>query len=1123
MTATNDSEETQAPEPTPPPAAPAPKPPATVSLLDLIRQAGALDPVETPPPIITAGIDVPKSVEGSGGKTPPPIIATPTTPTPTTPSAGATPIRSGQFQPTQRPLERDADATQVNPASAFPGHTQARPRLENAARPTAQTPRSAQPRPTAGTGQRPGAPPAGQGAKVAAAPVAVRPARGGIGCFGRFLLISLILLLMGIVVLVAGLSIGYITIARDLPPVSELRSRASTFETARIYDRAGDLLYALADPNTGNRSYVPLAQIDQDLINATIATEDVRFYTNPGFDPVAILRAVLLAARQGDVYAAGGASTITQQLVRALLLNEDQRTERSFGRKVREIILAAELNRNPNYTKNDILELYLNEIYYGNRAYGVEAAATTYFNKSASDLTLAEASLLAGLPQAPALWDPIAAPELALGRQSEVLALMVQAGLLSFEQAQTALNESAVTVRNMQPPTVTIQYPHFTLYALQELENIYDAQSIYRGGLRVFTTIDPATQLLAEQAVAAQRANLTSAGANNAALVALNPQSGEILALVGSADYNDESISGQVNMALAPRQPGSTIKPFVYITAMEQGWTPSTLIWDVPTQFPNGTNPPYEPKNFDNEFHGPLLLRPALGNSYNIPAVKALETIGVCQFIQRTQAFGLGLEDPGCQETGQPRNFGLALALGGGEVSPLRMAAAYAMLANQGRYQTPHGIARVENRQGELLYQFTPPDPNAPPQVSSELAYLMTNILSDNNARLAEFDANNYLVIPNHAVAAKTGTTGTNELDARDGWTIGYTPNIVTAVWIGNTDNEVLAPGQSGYRQAGPIWSAFMSGYLARQTPTPFLRPPGVVEIEVCADSGTLPTPDCPERRLEVFSSAQGPLSADNHFLRHVPIDLWTYRVANAFCPESVYQATFANLLIVGRPEAQTRYQESVERWLQTTPQGQQWLQQHQIAWPLTPPPGEACAPDTERPHAAITEPFTDQLLQPGFWQIGGRATAPNFSSYQLQYGLSHDPQGWGLISDSVNLPVEGGRLGIWDTSALPGGPLTIRLLVFGPDNRYTPDFDPVAVEARVLLTLEQPTTTPTLTPSPTPTPTETPTASATPTPTPTEAVTETATPAATPSETPTVTATPALITDTPTPPTPYP
>ncbi|MCA9935173.1 MAG: transglycosylase domain-containing protein, partial [Anaerolineales bacterium] len=308
---------------------------------------------------------------------------------------------------------------------------------------------------------------------------------------------------------------------------------------------------------------------------ATIATEDARFYTNPGFDPIGIARAIVQAAQEREFVS--GASTITQQLVRALLLSEDERTERTFRRKVREIILAAEISR--TYSKEEILELYLNEIYYGNLAYGIEAAAQTYFNKSAADLTLAEASLLAGLPQAPALWDPYTAPDNAIGRQWEVLTLMVQEGYATLDEAQAALNQTNLFIYEMQPPEVTVRFPHFTFTVLQQAEDILGAQNIYRGGLNIYTTIDPTTQTLAERTIAENRDAITAAGANNAAMVVLEPETGEILALVGSVDFNDEVISGQVNMALQPRQPGSTIKPLVYLSAMERGWTPATLIW----------------------------------------------------------------------------------------------------------------------------------------------------------------------------------------------------------------------------------------------------------------------------------------------------------------------------------------------------------------------------------------------------------------------------------------------------------------------------------------------------------------------------------------------------------------
>jgi membrane peptidoglycan carboxypeptidase len=298
---------------------------------------------------------------------------------------------------------------------------------------------------------------------------------------------------------------------------------------------------------------------------------------------------VVQAAREREFVS--GASTITQQLVRALLLDDEERTQRTFTRKVREIVLAAEISR--TYSKDEILELYLNEIYYGSLAYGIEAASRTFFDKPALELTLSEASLLAGLPQAPAAWDPYSAPEKAIGRQSEVLSQMVAENYINFADAQTAIDEMNLRIYNLTPPRATINYPHFSFTVLQQAEDLLGAQAIYRGGLRIFTTLDPTVQRMAEETVSSQRNNIIAAGANNAAMVLLKPDTGEILALVGSVDFDDEAISGQVNMSLQPRQPGSTIKPLDYVSAMEKGWTPATLIWDVPKQFPKGANAPY--------------------------------------------------------------------------------------------------------------------------------------------------------------------------------------------------------------------------------------------------------------------------------------------------------------------------------------------------------------------------------------------------------------------------------------------------------------------------------------------------------------------------------------------------
>ena len=940
------------------------------------------------------------------------------------------------------------------------------------------------------------------------------------GRIARGLLIALMIFVVGTFLLASTAAVGYSLVARDLPRPSELRGQASTFETARIYDRNGQLLYALADPNAGNRTYVPLDRISPLLIQATIATEDKRFYENPGFDVLALTRAVVTAAREQQAVA--GTSTITQQLVRAVLLDEDERTERSYRRKVREIILAAEISR--TYEKNEILELYLNEIYYGNLAYGIEAAANTYFNKSAADLTLAEASVLAGLPQAPALWDPYTAPDKALGRQREVLSLMVSNGDVTLEEAQAALNDMAARVYTLERPTVTIRHPHFTFTVLQQAEELLGAQSIYRGGLSIQTTLDPDAQRIAEEVVAANRESLANGGANNAALVALQPQTGEILAMVGSADFNDEAISGQVNMALAPRQAGSSIKPLVYLSAFERGWTPATLLWDVRTEFPDGTNPAYIPKNFDDEFHGPLRVRPALANSYNIPAVKALEFVGVCDFIVNMQKVGLtSLQDGGCAEVGQPREHGLALALGGGEIPPLEMAGAFGALANGGLYTSPYAIRRIEDRQGNVLYDVgiagATTSATTVQSVRAEHAYLLTSILSDNNARLAEFGQDNLLNIPGYQVAVKTGTSGTTAGDVRDGWTIGYAPQALAAVWIGNTDNQPIAAGQSGYRLAAPIWNQFMTQYLAGKEALGFPRPAGVVEREICADTGIAvsATTPCAQRMVEVFAGDQPPLD-ESQGVSRVSLDLWTGLRANEFCNDAVYEATFGGGIPVnGRPEVLERERALAQQWIQTAGQG--WSGQSSGGLSLGTPPTESCDGNTPRPRAEITRPREEgDMPDRQAVQILGSALGPNFAGYQVEYGLGENPGGWGLVQERRPEAVQDGLLAVWDTTQIDySGPVTIRVIVFGPDNPNTPENDPVTKEGRTVVNLVQPTATPTETPTETPTPTATGTSM--PTATPTLPPTATLPATAAPTLPPTATATlPAVVAPTETP-----
>ena len=487
--------------------------------------------------------------------------------------------------------------------------------------------------------------------------------------------------------------IAYANIALSLPAPGELGARSADFVSTKIYDRQGGLLYELFDPQWGRRTEVPLDRISPYLVQATIATEDRYFYQHPGFDPLSIARALWYAVNEREVVS--GASTITQQVARNVLLSPVERTQRTLSRKVREAILAAEITR--RYPKDTILEIYLNEIWYGNLAYGIEAAAETYFGKSADQLTLAEAALLAGLPQSPPLHDPYANPDGAKARQAVVLDLMVEAGYITPVQAEAAKAEKLEYV----PLSFPISAPHFVVYVRQLLEQQYGVEALSKGGLRVYTTLDPRLQAIAERVAEEHVNSLAEKHATNAALVALNPGTGEILAMLGSVDFFDEEIAGQVNVALRLRQPGSSIKPVTYVAAFEKGWTPATLLWDVPMEFPDGANPPYKPTNYDDKFHGPVLLRTALGSSYNVPAVQTLQFVGLPDMLAMAHRLGItSLNRP---------DYGLSLTLGGGDVTLFEMVGAYATFANAGVRVPPVAIARVEDSEGRVIAETSPP------------------------------------------------------------------------------------------------------------------------------------------------------------------------------------------------------------------------------------------------------------------------------------------------------------------------------------------------------------------------------------------------------------------------------
>ncbi len=562
------------------------------------------------------------------------------------------------------------------------------------------------------------------------------------------------------------------------------------FKTTFVYDRNGRLLAELI--GEGRREWVPLDQISPHLINATIATEDATFFTNPGIDPVRIAGAALQNVEQGEIVS--GASTITMQLARNLFLGSEERYDQTFDRKIVEAGLAAELTQ--TYTKEELLELYLNLLNYGRLAYGPQAAARTYFGKSAADLSLPEATLIAGIPQSPARFDLFENLEAAKERQRTVLSLMVRHGFLTLDQANAAFG--AAVELGGSPEIHSPRAPHFVDYVVGELDDSLGEGFARRGGLHIFTTLDLHLQEAAQQMVAQQVAALGPRyDMNNGALIALKPGTAEILAMVGSVNFRDEEIDGQVNVAVSPRQPGSAIKPVLYATALHDDLiSPATVIWDTPITYTVSAIEEYQPLNYDREFHGPVTARAALANSYNVPAVKLLDAVGVERMLESARKMGIESLHRGTDW------YGLSLTLGGGEVTLLDLASAYHTLANGGRYLSPQYVLTIMDGQGQTLLEDSA---SAPVTVISEAASAMvTDILSDDPARVPMFGAGSNLTL-NWPVAAKTGTTDNN----RDAWTMGFTRHLLAGVWVGNTDGRPMR-NATGAGAAAPVWNRFM-------------------------------------------------------------------------------------------------------------------------------------------------------------------------------------------------------------------------------------------------------------------------------------------------------------------------
>ncbi|MBN1259813.1 MAG: transglycosylase domain-containing protein [Anaerolineae bacterium] len=864
---------------------------------------------------------------------------------------------------------------------------------------------------------------------------------------GVLLLVTTLATFLGISATVGAAAGAYSIITAGLPTPEEVQeANVKSFETTKIFDRTGQhLLYEVIDPNAGDRNWVPLNQVPQYLIDATVAMEDKDFWTNPGFDLYGITRAFVNNLLGRGVQ---GASSITQQVVKRSVFTFEEQVERSYSRKITEILLSAELTR--LYDKETILEWYLNTIFYGNLANGIDAASRIYFDKSVSELTLGEATLLVPIPQSPAL-NPFDNLEQAIERRKLTLARMVEEGYLTQAEADAAANEPVRLAES--EARFDIQAPHFSMYIRRELEEMFGPELVAGGGLRAYTTLDLELNRQAEctaqtyirilsgedPAVAIPEAVSKGCEAaqylpdvpanrigqdfnvNNAAVVVIRPTTGEILAMVGSADYWNSDIDGKFNVAAdGLRQPGSSFKPFTYVTFLAEGHNAAHMFLDVRQAFDQGPgSPPYVPENYSRDYHGAVGLRSALARSLNIPAVEAMSIAGIDDVLKTAHRMGINTLDRGLQY------YGLSLTLGGGEVHLLDMVYAFTVFDNNGvmfgvpvpqtelrpgfRELDPAAILRVEDRNGNMLYQYTQPE--AQQILEPRLAYLITNILSDRRARIPAFGTPNALELANERpAAAKTGTTN----DFTDNWTVGYTPQLATGVWMGNTDSSQKMINTPGSRGASYIWHAVMEYALQDEPVISFVQPEGLVDVAVCAKSGLLPHEHCPVT-YELMIPGTEPTEVDT-FYQVFRVNRETGRLAvDGFTPPELIEERVFEV-----------YPSEAQDWIAGLPEDQR---------PPVPPTeydtiyGAAFID----PEAAIISPTAYSFVR-GVVPIVGNARGDGFAFFRLVFGNGMSPVEWAQIGPDHNNQVENNVLEFFDVTGLQDGLYTLQLQVVKGD-----------------------------------------------------------------------------------------
>jgi len=652
----------------------------------------------------------------------------------------------------------------------------------------------------------------------------------------KFFKVLLIVFAIGFVFLL----ILFAWYSKDLPSPTKVVRRDGF--SSKVYDRNGKSLYDIYDD--AKREPVTFDKIPEYLKQATVAVEDKSFYSHNGFDLLTPFRIIKNVFYFGKVT---GGSTLTQQLTRNVLLT----TERSLTRKIKELILSIQIDA--KYSKDDILLMYLNEAPYGGLAWGVETASQQYFGKSVDQLNLAECAILAGFPQLPSVYSPFSStPKAYIARTQHVLNRMIDDGYITKDLATETMKQ--VENYQFQGKNSTMAAPHFVFWIKEQLAEKYGEAVVESGGLKITTTLDLDLQDKAQAIVTEEIDKAESMGISNGAVITIDPTNGQVLAMVGSRDYFSEKTDGNFNVVTqALRQPGSAIKPVTYLTAIKKGWTAASLIMDTPVTLPVTGQKDYSPKNYSGNFNGPMSLRTALGNSINTTAVKILANVGVKDMLQQAFDMGLTTLEPTKENLSK---FGFAVTLGGAEVKMIDLAGAYCAFANGGQKVSPVGILKVEDSSGRVLEEYK--ETKGKQVMTPQEAFIISNILSDNSARELTFGAVNGLQVSGYQVAVKTGTTN----DKKDNWAIGWTPNLLTTVWVGNNDSTPMGKVASGVSGATPIWKRIMVYELPKRTKEDFPIPEKIISLTVDKVSG-YPAHDGFESKTEYFIDGTQPNGSD--------------------------------------------------------------------------------------------------------------------------------------------------------------------------------------------------------------------------------------------------------------------